>query len=365
MGSSFVLMILVAFFYYQNEKSLYLDLIKSNVQNISQKISSEIIFSEMKKIPFEKEKYLNAKEFHIGFYNQNKEKLFGNLDDEIDFSKQYTVNKNKIIYINDTTVGHLGIYYVVIKEQLLSNKIKELWFDIIIFFMVIYFCVALIGIYLSKLFLKPIKDERERLNNFIKDTTHELNTPISAILMSTQNESLSSKQIQRIQLSAKRVFEIYKDLTYVFLEHKSEYKIMKKQNLKELITEQLEYFEPLALKKKITIKTELEDFNYVINKDDFIRIFNNLMSNAIKYNNMGGSIHIELHNQLLVVKDTGIGIAKEKLEDIYKRYFRATNEQGGFGIGLNIVNNICKMYNIKIDVKSTLSKGTIFSLYFE
>jgi two-component system OmpR family sensor kinase len=357
-------MILVAFFYYQSEKTLYLDLIKSNVQNISQKISSEIIFSEMKKIPLNKEKYLNVKEFHIGFYNQNKEKLFGDLDDEIDFSKQFSINKNKIIYVNDTTVGHHGIYYVVIKEHLFMDKIKKLWLKILVFFILIYVCVALIGIYLSKLFLRPIKDERVRLNNFIKDATHELNTPISAILMSTQNQNLTSKQIQRVQLSAKRISEIYKDLTYVFLEHKSAYKIVKKQNLKKLIEEQLQYFEPLALKKKIAIKTELEDFNYVINQDDFIRIFNNLMSNAIKYNKMNGSIHIELHNQLLVIKDTGIGIAKEKLEDIYKRYFRATNEQGGFGIGLNIVNNICKMYNIKINVDSTCSKGTTFYLYF-
>ncbi|MFA7084598.1 MAG: HAMP domain-containing sensor histidine kinase [Arcobacteraceae bacterium] len=358
-------MLLVAFFYYQSEKTLHLDLIKSNVQNISQKISSEIIFSQMKEIPLEKDKYLTSSEFQIGFYNEKKEKLFGNLNETVDFSEQIIIKKNNIIYINDSTVGHLGIYYVVIKEHLLSSKIKKLWITIVISFIFIYFCVALIGIYLSKLFLKPIKDEREKLNNFIKDTTHELNTPISAILMSTQNENLTAKQIQRVKLSARRISEIYKDLTYVFLEHKSEYKMVKKQNLKELIKEQLEYFEPLALKKRVTIVTDFEDFEYLINKDDFIRVFNNLMSNAIKYNNLNGSIHIKLQKNLLVIKDTGIGIAEEKLNDIYKRYFRATNEQGGFGIGLNIVNNICKVYNIKIDVVSTVSKGTAFSLSFQ
>ena len=60
-----------------------------------------------------------------------------------------------------------------------------------------------------------------KLNNFIKDTTHELNTPISAILMSTENKTLSEKQIERVRISAKRVSDIYSDLTYLFLENKT------------------------------------------------------------------------------------------------------------------------------------------------
>ena len=79
--------------------------------------------------------------------------------------------------------------------------------------------------YLAKLFIKPIKEEREKLNNFIKDTTHELNTPISAILMSTESDTLNDKQIQRVRLAARRVSEIYKDLTYIFLEETQNHKI--------------------------------------------------------------------------------------------------------------------------------------------
>ena len=57
-------------------------------------------------------------------------------------------------------------------------------------------------------------------------------------------------------------------------------------------------------------------------------------------------------------------IEKEKLNDIYKRYYRATNEQGGFGIGLNIVNDICSFYKIKIIVESQINEGTTFTLTF-
>uniref|UniRef100_UPI00404879D2 sensor histidine kinase n=1 Tax=Aliarcobacter sp. TaxID=2321116 RepID=UPI00404879D2 len=59
-----------------------------------------------------------------------------------------------------------------------------------------------------------------------------------------------------------------------------------------------------------------------------------------------------------------MGIADEKIKNIFNRYYRATSQQGGFGIGLSIVNKICKLYNIKIAVKSKLDEGTVFILTF-
>ena len=118
-------------------------------------------------------------------------------------------------------------------------------------------------------------------------------------------------------------------------------KIINELSLNTVINEQLKYFEALASKKRITITTNLEEFEYKINEDDFIRVFNNLVSNAIKYNKMGGEIDISLKNKILTIKDTGIGIQEEKVKNIFDRYYRATSEQGGFGIGLNIVSKIC------------------------
>ena len=142
-------------------------------------------------------------------------------------------------------------------------------------------------------------------------------------------------------------------------------KVINELSLKDIIEEQLKYFEILASKKKISLTTNLVDFKYKINEDDFLRVFNNLVSNAIKYNKMNGKLEIILSNNILTIKDTGIGIEKEKISNIFNRYYRATSEQGGFGIGLNIVNKICKNYNIKIDVESKLNEGTTFTLIFK
>lgn len=358
-------MLFVAFFYYQNEKTLYIDLVKSNMQNIISKASNEVIVSHMMQQKFDKEKYLNSNEYKISFYDKNQNFLFGNLKENIDFSSKFIFNDNYLILIDTSTVGHLGIEYIVLKDSSLMKKIEELKFSIITIFVFSYLFISIVGIYLAKLFLKPIKEERIKLNNFIKDTTHELNTPISAIIMSTQNENLNAKQIERIRLSANRISEIYKDLTFIFLENKQKIIHLEELDLSIIIKEQIDSFEPLYLKKKLEVIYKLEPTVFEINKDDFIRLFNNLFSNAIKYNKMNGKIEIVLENRVLSVKDTGIGINKEKLKDIYKRYYRATNQSGGFGLGLNIVNMICKTYNIKVEVNSLENKGTTFNLEFK
>lgn len=358
-------MLFVAFFYYQNEKTLYIDLVKSNMQNIISKASNEVIVSHMMQQKFDKEKYLNSNEYKISFYDENKNFLFGSLKENIDFSSKFIFNDNYLLLVDNSTVGHLGIEYIVLKDSSLMKKIEELKFSIITIFLFSYLFISIVGIYLAKLFLKPIKEERIKLNNFIKDTTHELNTPISAIIMSTQNEKLSAKQIERIRLSANRISEIYKDLTFIFLENKQKLTLLEELDLSIIIKEQIDSFEPLYLKKKLEVVYELEPTIFKINKDDFIRLFNNLFSNAIKYNKMNGKIEIVLKNRVLIVKDSGIGINKEKLKDIYKRYYRATNQSGGFGLGLNIVNMICKTYDVKIEVDSLENKGTTFTLKFK
>ena len=170
LGSSFILMILVAFLYYQNERTLYLYLTKSNMQNVASKISSQIIFSHMTNTPFNDDKLLETNDYKISFYNEKKEKTFGNLDDNIDFSKDLIQHEKHFVLIDKSTLGHLGIFYIAIEENLYFEKIEKLRFNIIFFFILIYSIISLIGFYLARLFLKPIKEERKRINTFIKET---------------------------------------------------------------------------------------------------------------------------------------------------------------------------------------------------
>ena len=361
LGSSFILMLIALFFYYQNEKTLYLDLVKSNMQNIVSKVSNEIIISHMLDVEFNRDIYLNNQNYKISFYDKDKNLLFGNLNEKLNFEQNFYNDEEKLIIVDSSTVGHLGIWYIALKDNSLKEKISNLKLNIFLIFLIFYTIIAIVSWSLAKLFLKPIKNERERLNNFIKDTTHELNTPISAIIMSCEDDNLTKKQIDRIKFSAKRVSEIYKDLTYIFLGN-IEKKSLDKIDLSKVIKEEIINFEPMIARKRLKINLNIEEFFYEINKDDFIRLFNNLFSNAIKYNKTDGNIDIILQNSELIIKDSGIGISKDKIKDIFNRYYRATNQSGGFGLGLNIVNMICKTYNITIDVQSFENIGSTFTL---
>lgn len=364
LGSSFILLSLALFFYFQSEKTLYIDLEKSNLQNIIAKTSNEIIVSHMNNSLFNKDNYLENDSLLISFYDINGKKSFGNLNENIDLSSSFLYDKNSMILVDNSTVGHQNIWYIAIKSENIKSKIDNLFLNIILIFILIYSIISLVGIYLARLFLKPIKEERTKLNNFIKDTTHELNTPISAIIMSEFKENMSKKELDRIKYSANRISEIYKDLIYLFLDDKKRDNL-ERLKLKPIILEQIDSFEALFSRKKLEIILDLDDnFSFKIFKDDFIRVFNNLFSNAIKYNKTSGSIKITLKNQELIIEDSGIGIDKNSLDDIFKRYFRATNQSGGFGLGLNIVSQICKRYDIKIVIESEVDFGTKFVLKF-
>lgn len=333
------------------------------MQTIVSQVSNEIIVSHMNQGEFNRDKYLSTSDYKIAFYDKNREFLFGTLNEKLDEKLGFDFNFDKLSFVDNSTVGHLGIWYIALEDFSFSSKLDSLKYQIAFIFLIVYSIISIVGIYLAKLFLKPIKDERERLNNFIKDTTHELNTPISAIIMSSSSENLSSKQLERIKFSANRVSEIYKDLTFLFLEDKIEKKL-ENLELSKIIKEQIDSFEPIFLRKKLTISLDLDEFFYELNKDDFIRLFNNLFSNAVKYNNIGGFVEVELKNRVLSIKDSGIGIEKSKLDDIFKRFFRATKQSGGFGLGLNIVDKICKEYNLKIELFSIENSGTTFKISF-
>ncbi len=365
LGSSFILLTIIAWLFYKVESNLYYDLITSNMKNVAAKISSTIIYAQMTNQKISPEKIRENIEFDFALYDHSYKKLVGNIPEEIDFSKKIKLYDKSFILIDDSALGHLGVNYVVIKENIFYKKIFQLKEKILISFLLIFAFLFITGFYLAKMFIKPITNERLKLNNFIKDTTHELNTPITAILMCTSNgSSLSEKNLQRINLSAKRISEIYKDLIYLFLEDKKK-DTPSNLRIDLILNEQIEYFKTLASKKRVDIKTDINETTFFIDKESFIRLCNNLISNAIKYNKIGGEIDIILKDNKMIVKDTGIGINKKNLKDIFKRFYRANNVQGGFGIGLNIVYTICSEYDIKVDVDSKEKEGTTFILTFK
>jgi len=95
-----------------------------------------------------------------------------------------------------------------------------------------------------------------------------------------------------------------------------------------------------------------------IDRDDAIRLVDNIISNAIKYNRVGATLDITLTTKVLKVKDSGIGIEERDLHQIFDRFRRANKSEGGFGIGLNIVYQLTQLYGFDIDIVSEPNIGT-------
>jgi len=364
--STFILLSVIAYLIYNMQYQSIYNLAISNLETISSKISSRIITSDMKneKLDF---KTLCSSDQGIKFalFDKNNNNVFTDIENEllINFNKKNYLDNNHIITIDKSTVGHLGVESIVMINDNFNTKINSILITISIAFIVCYLIICAVGYYLIQLFMKPIENERIRLDNFIKDTTHELNTPITALLICTDKQTpRSEKNMERIYLSSKRISHIYNDLTHLILDTN------KKKNITKIcintcINKELEYFELLASKKNITTTFEGEETCINMDQEDFKRILGNVLSNAIKYNNRGGTIDVKLQNNILSVQDNGIGIDINKQKNIFNRYYRATTQDGGFGLGLNIVYKICQEYGIDIKVDSQLKIGTTF--YFD
>jgi len=139
-------------------------------------------------------------------------------------------------------------------------------------------------------------------------------------------------------------------------------------NIQAEIQKSVEAVQLEAQKKKITISIELQETMVpMINADaDKInRVIRNLLDNAIKYINEGGTVTVKLSdrgNEILVsFMDTGIGIPKDHVSHIFEAFYRVSRDSKGSGLGLTIAKTIIEGHAGRIWVESAPAKGSVFS----
>ncbi len=315
--------------------------------------------------------YPRDSRYNSAIYDNEYKEIFSTLIcKDVNFQKNFYYCGNSAIYIRRLSDYYLGAKYLIIEIPKNSTMLKSAISKIIIFALISLIFLIYIGYILAKMFVKPMRESINILDNFIKDTTHEINTPISIIntniemLESAKNEEKRVKYIKRIKIASRTLENIYKDLRYLTLCNVSNYKD-ELIYMKKLIEERVEYFALHMEAKNIKSKLYLEDVTINADRKLIVRLVDNIISNAIKYNKLNGSINIILKNKELIIEDSGIGIKKDNLKEIFQRYRRFNSVEGGFGIGLNIVQNIAKIYNFKIDIYSKENIGTKVTIKWE
>lgn len=365
--STILLLGVILYIYYKNETRMLEASCSMELHNASMHIKNEIINRHMKNQKFNPNKLENIN-IKYGLFDKDRNVIFSYLDEkfEVDFSKNRYVNEFYNYFITTLEEDNIPIKYIVLETcQEVQNKNKLQIFILVILFLSAIF-IGFIGFLLSKILLNPVKQRVESMDKFIKDSAHELNTPISVLMTSVsmlKNGKNPQKMMKYILSSSKQISQIYNDIHFSAFNELNE-DVFEEFNLKELVSESVDFFNDISITKNITINSKLEDCFIKMDKTKTQKIVNNLLSNAIKYSKKDSIIEVFLEKNILKVRDFGIGISQEEQKEIFKRYKRGNNIEGGFGIGLDIVKRVCDEYNLILDLKSFVNKETIFSIDF-
>ncbi|SFV68582.1 Two-component system histidine kinase DccS [hydrothermal vent metagenome] len=233
---------------------------------------------------------------------------------------------------------------------------------------VLVFLVALgWGYFLSILIISPQKKLEETLMLLSKDIIHELNIPLATIhantsmLSKTLKDKKSIRRLKRIENASFRLEKLYRELVYTL--HKEMHTIEKETfNIKPLIEERIRFFEEQHRNPFILT---MNDYTILADKIGFEQVLDNIMSNAMKYSSKESPISLLLNNNILSIKDEGIGMSSSELLRIYERYFQVDTHKEGQGIGLALVHRYCENQNITIRITSEKGLGTEVFLNLE
>jgi len=281
---------------------------------------------------------------------------------------------------------HYALYEVSLYQNHLFIYLLLAVFSITVY-VTAYICTTLVQIYreskrkIDQLNDQLIEVEKER-SNFFRFTSHELKSPIIAIKSSIDGvishykskiDDRALNLLQRASARAGQMLEIIKELLELsrnrLAVEKEDESIVKVDILKiiqQIITQESIQAEQKEIKLNSDLKNDIPSIKG--NKEDFDKIFRNLINNAIRYTEEGGSVNIQAGHKnnyfTLQIKDTGIGISEKDLTKIFQEFYRSENAKKiinfGTGLGLSLVKQLVEKYGGEIKVQSELLKGTEF-----
>ena len=216
-------------------------------------------------------------------------------------------------------------------------------------------------------------------------TTHELKSPFAAIHLNAQLllegaygalSDQATEVVERMVARCKRLSrEIQDMLQLANLQSigQGATNAVGQIDLKELLEWILYRFNIIAQERKVTLQKDLQSASVIMVDDHLHMLIENLLSNAIFYSRLGGTVSVTCRAgdqgcHVLTIQDEGIGIASEKLPHVFEDYYRAKEAVKHYtessGLGLAIVRHIAQINRIRVRVESQLGVGTQFVLYF-
>jgi len=314
-------------------------------------------------------------DYKFGVFDANNEFIFGNTDDlnKLRESK-YLINLFPMDMFN---VYFLSLHIpnerrIVIKSMWTMLGVSALFVLLIIF--AFYFSIATI-----------VKQKKTSMikNDFINNMTHELKTPISTISLAC--EALSDKTLEEstetrhrfinmISEENKRLGTLVENVLQSAVLERGELKLKKEElNIHKIINKAVQHINIQVQQRNgyIDAQTNAKNTTVFGDKIHISNVIFNLLDNANKYSSEAPRIKIKTTDVvggiLIVIKDEGVGIAKEHQNKVFEKLYRVPtgdrHDVKGFGLGLSYVKSIIETHEGKISLESALGKGSTFTIY--
>jgi two-component system phosphate regulon sensor histidine kinase PhoR len=233
--------------------------------------------------------------------------------------------------------------------------------------------------------LTPLRRVEEMRADFVANASHELRTPLAALsgfidtLLGPARDDVKARErfLGIMQAQARRMARLIDDLLSLSrVELSAHVRPDAEVDLAPLVRQVIDGLEPLAKERQVAVETEMaiEVATIAGDREELLRLFENLIENALKYGATGGRVIVALWQASAAdgsseyrfsVRDFGPGIAPEHLPRLTERFYRVdvgdSRAQGGTGLGLSLVKHIVNRHRGRLLIDSVLGKGATFT----
>lgn len=277
-------------------------------------------------------------------------------------------NKNEIkvgnLYFDDYSYSFSDNSLTLIDNTLTKERLQKTLLTSLFIFIILEIIIIYVSRQLTNWIIKPAVEALDKQKQFITDASHELKTPLSVILASSEalEVDFQEKWIDNIKNETERMNKLITNLLDLAkLENSSSKETFTSNDLSKLVEMSTLTFEGLMYEKDIKLKTEIEkNINFNCNTEEIKQLLSILLDNAIKHSVTTGEIKVTLETTrndiTLKVINKGNPIPKGQEEKIFERFYRVdearSRQENRYGLGLAIAKNIVTNHNGTISASS-------------